>query len=87
MNSIHECQFTECECEWEWAFSRYFRTECECECELKNFKTTHSSHQFSQNLSKTSFILCLFLRAEITLNESTYSAETFTANRIASQIS
>jgi hypothetical protein len=35
MNSIHECQFTECECEWELAFSRHFRTECECECELK----------------------------------------------------
>jgi hypothetical protein len=35
MNSIHECQFTECECEWEWEFSMYFRTECECECELK----------------------------------------------------
>jgi hypothetical protein len=50
MNSIHECQFTECEFEWEWAFSRYFRTECECECELKISKTTHSPHQFSQNL-------------------------------------
>jgi hypothetical protein len=56
MNSIHECQFTECECEWEWAFSRYFRTECE----LKISKTTHSPHQFSQNLSKTSFIPSLF---------------------------
>jgi hypothetical protein len=35
MNSIHECQFTECE--WEWAFSWYFRTECECECEWIRF--------------------------------------------------
>jgi hypothetical protein len=60
MNSIHECQFTECECEWEWAFSRYFRTECECECELKISKTTHSPHQFSQNFSKTTFIPSLF---------------------------
>jgi hypothetical protein len=56
MKSIHECQFTECEYEWEWAFSRYFRTECE----LKISKTTHSPHQFSQKLSKTSFIPSLF---------------------------
>jgi hypothetical protein len=60
MNSIHECQFTECEYEWEWAFSRHFGTECECECELKISKTTHSPHQFSQTLSKTSFIPSLF---------------------------
>jgi hypothetical protein len=60
MNSIHECQFTECECEWEWAFSRHFRTECECECELKISKRTNSPHQFSQKLSKTSFIPSLF---------------------------
>jgi hypothetical protein len=61
MNSIHECQFTECECEWEWAFSRYFRTECECECELKISKTTHSSHQFSQNLSKKNLFIVFFI--------------------------
>jgi hypothetical protein len=60
MNSIHECQFTECECKWEWAFSRHFRTECECECELKISKTTHSPHHFSQKISKTSFIPSLF---------------------------
>jgi hypothetical protein len=60
MNSIHECQFTECECEWEWTFSRHFRTECECECELKISKTTHSPQQFGQNLSKPSFIPSLF---------------------------
>jgi hypothetical protein len=52
MNSIHECQFTEFECEWEWALIRYLRTEYE----LKISKTTDSPHQFSQNLSKTSFI-------------------------------
>jgi hypothetical protein len=66
MNSIHECQFTECE--WEWGFIRYFRTECEFECELKISKTTHSPHQFSQNFSKTSFIPSLFIFNIITKN-------------------
>jgi hypothetical protein len=61
MNSIHECQFTECECEWEWEFSRYFRTECECECELKISKTTHSPHQFSQSLSKKHLFIVYFI--------------------------
>jgi hypothetical protein len=35
-------------------------TECECECEFKISKTTHSPHQFSQKLSKKSFIPSLF---------------------------
>jgi hypothetical protein len=64
MNSIHECEFTGCE--WESAFSRYFRAECECE--LKTSKTTHSPHQFSQKLSKTSFITSLFIFNIITKN-------------------
>jgi hypothetical protein len=72
MNSIHECQFTECECEWEWEFSMYIRTECECECELKISKTTHSPHQFSQSLSKKTFIHSLFYIYLILLQKNCY---------------
>jgi hypothetical protein len=79
MNSIHECQFTECECEWEWAFIRYFRTECECECEWKISKTTHSPQQLSQNLSKTSFIHSLFY-IKILLQKIATSIITFLIN-------